>query len=264
MTGSSTKTDHDRQQQHSANVGIDYGNKHFTQADNEFTSWILEQIAAVNPSANTLAEIGAGSCVFASLLGKQLEVDSNVTCFEPVDALLEAALEYENVNATCGGALEFGAHAASNHFDLIYTKDTAHHFAGATLDEIHYGICDKLASGGRYAMVVRTPPNHDSIPVGQIAARKWPLLYTSFDDLVQSMRRVGGWQAVEFTRWEKYVSTSAVECLDGIQRRDTGSAFSALTPEETEATVVELQEQLDGDEWFPFLHEYDVAIFEKT
>ena len=113
-------------------------------------------------------------------------------------------------------------------------------------------------------MVVRTPPNHDSVPVGQIAAKKWASLYTSLDDLIQSMRRVGGWQEIEFTRWEKHVSTSAVEWLDGIQRRDTWSVFSALTPEETEATVVELQEQFDGDELFPFLHQYDVAIFEKT
>ncbi|MBN83407.1 MAG: hypothetical protein CMJ70_25005 [Planctomycetaceae bacterium] len=264
MTERSKKTDPDWQLQHYASVGKDYGNKHFTQADSEFTSWILEQIAAVNRAANTLAEVGAGTCVFASLLGKQLEVDQKVTCYEPVAALLEAASKYENVDATCGGALEFAAHATSNHFDLIYTKDTAHHFAKEALDEIHDGICDKLVSGGRYAMVVRTPPNHDSVPVGKIASKKWPSLYTSLNDLLQSMRRVSGWQEIEFTRWEKYVSTSAVEWLDGIKRRDTWSVFSALTPEETEGTVVELQEQFDGDEWFPFLHQYDVAIFEKA
>ena len=111
MTGRSTKTDHNWQLQHYASVGKDYGNKHFTQADNEFTSWILNQIASVNPSANTLAEIGAGTCVFASLLGKQLDVSTGkVTCYEPVAALLEAAIEYENVDATCGGAIEFAGH----------------------------------------------------------------------------------------------------------------------------------------------------------
>ena len=144
MTVRSTKTDHDWQLQHYVSVGKGYGNKHFTQANNEFTSWILNRIAAVNPSAKTLAEIGAGTCVFVSLFGKQLDVDSKVTCYELVGALLEAAFEYENVDATCGGALEFAAHATSNHFDLIYTRDTAHHFAKETLDEIHHGIFEKL------------------------------------------------------------------------------------------------------------------------
>ena len=108
------------------------------------------------------------------------------------------------------------------------------------------------------------PQNHDSVPVGQIASKKWPSLYTSLDDLIQSIRRVGGWQEIEFTRWEKYISTSAAEWLGGIQRRDTWSIFSALTQEEIEATAAQLQEQFDGDQWFPFLHQYDVAIFEKA
>lgn len=264
MTQRSTKTDHDWQLQHYANVGKDYGNKHFTQADNEFTTWILDQIASVNPTAKSLAEIGAGTCVFASLLGKQLGVDGRVTCYEPVAALLEAALEYENIDATCGGAVEFSHHAPQNHFDLIYTKDTAHHFAKATLDEIHQGICDKLITGGRYAMVVRTPPNHESVPVGEIASKKWPTLYTSVDDLIESIRQVKDWKEIEVTRWQKYVSTPVAQWLGGIQRRDTWSVFSALSPEDTKMTIAELQKQFDGDEWFPFLHQYDVAIFEKT
>ena len=264
MTQRSTETDRDWQLQHYANVGKDYGNKHFTQADNEFTTWILGQIASVNPVAKSLAEIGAGTCVFASLLGKQLGVEEKVTCYEPVPALLEAALEYENVDPTCGGAVEFAEHAPLNCFDLIYTKDTAHHFAKETLNKIHQGICDKLTAGGRYAMVVRTPPNHDSVPVGEIASKKWPTLYTSVDDLIQSLRGVSDWTEIEVTRWEKYVSTSVAEWIEGIHLRDTWSVFSALSPEDTEMTTAELLKQFDGDDWFPFLHQYDVAIFEKA
>ena len=200
-------TAHDWQLQHYANAGEEYGNKHFTQADSEFTAWILGQIASVNPTAKLVAEIGAGTCVFASLLGKKLGAVNAVTCYEPVAALLETAHAYENVAAICGGAIEFAGGAPLDHFELIFTKDTAHHFASETLETIHQGICDRLAVGGRYAMVVRTPPRADVVPVGRIASSKWPSLYTSLEELLRSMRQVRGWKEVKVTRWEKYVST---------------------------------------------------------
>lgn len=264
MPNRSTTTGQDWQLEHYANIGKDYGSKHFTQADSEFTAWILDQIAAVHRSAKTIAEIGAGTCIFASLLGKTLETPVPVTCYEPVAALLEAAAAHDNVTTVCGGAIEFAHHAPADHFDLIFTKDTAHHFARGTLDEIHQGICDKLISGGRYAMVVRTPPRHDAVPVGRSAAAKWPSLYTSLDDLLGSMERISGWTAVEVTRWEKRVSTPVSEWLDGIRSQDTWSVFSALSTAETAATIVELQQQFGDDEWCSFLHQYDVAIFEKS
>ncbi|MCG8651056.1 MAG: class I SAM-dependent methyltransferase [Pirellulales bacterium] len=263
MTKRANTIDRDWQLQHYASAGRDYGNKHFTQADSEFTAWILDQIAAVNPAAKSIAEIGAGTCIFASLLGKKLGAVEAVTCYEPVAALLEGAAEHDNIEATCGSAVDFARDAPDDHFELIFTKDTAHHFASDTLDEIHGGICDKLVSGGRYAMVVRTPPQYDVVPVGQIAATKWPSLYTSLDDLLQAMRRESCWKEIDVLRWEKYVSTPAGEWLDGIRSRDTWSVFSAMTTDETEATITELKELFDGEEWFEFLHQYDVAIFEK-
>ncbi|TWT94673.1 class I SAM-dependent methyltransferase [Stieleria varia] len=264
MTKIPVSTDHDWQLQHYADVGKDYGSKHFTQADNDFTTWILSRIAAIHPSAQRIAEIGAGTCIFASLLGKKLSASEPVVCYEPVASLLEAALEHDNIDATCSSAIEFAQYAPNGHFDLIYTKDTAHHFASETLTEIHQGICDSLAPGGRYAMVVRTPPDHDCVPVGRLAANKWHSLYTSADELLRSMREVSHWREVEITRWQKYVSTPVSEWLDGIRDRDTWSVFSALDADEITRTVDELTEQFDGDQWFPFLHQYDVAIFEKA
>lgn len=259
-----SKADRDWQLQHYAAVGKEYGNKHFTQAECEFTDWILGKIAAVNPTARSIAEIGAGTCIFSSLLGKRLRTDKPVTCYEPVAPLLEAAAEFDNVEVTCGDAIEFGRSAAAECFDLVFTKDTAHHFASETLDEIHAGIFEKLVSGGYYVMVVRVPPRGDVVPVGDIAASKWAGLYTSFDELLDSLRRVHCCQIVETDRWEKYVGTPVSEWLDGIRRRDTWSVFSALTGREIEETVRQLEAQFDGDERFPFLHQYDICITKKT
>lgn len=258
-----SKAKRDWQLQHYAAVGKDYGNKHFTRAESEFTDWVLGKIAAVNPQAKSIAEIGAGTCVFSSLLGRMLHTGNPVTCYEPVAELLEAASAYDNVEVTCGDAIEFSHRASPECYDLIFTKDTAHHFSLESLDEIHAGICDKLLPGGYYVMVVRTPPQDNAVPVGKIAAAKWPNLYTSLDELMASLQRVNHLQHVETDRWEKHVTTPITEWLEGIRRRDTWSVFSALTPNEIEETIRDLQVQFDGDKQFPFLHQYDVAVFTK-
>lgn len=249
---------------HYANAGKSYGSKHFTQADGEFTEWILDCIAARHREAREVAEIGAGTCIFASLLGKKLNLDQKVTCFEPVSELLETAVDYENVKAVRGGADEFAEYATNDTFDLIYTKDTSHHFATDTLDQVHQGICDKLTKGGRYLMVVRTPPRHDLVPVGTIASQKWSSLYTPLDKLMKSMRHVSGWTELEFTRWEKIVDTPVDEWCEGVRARDTWSVFSALDDSEIDQTLEELKSRFAEKDSFGFLHQYDVALFEKN
>lgn len=251
------------QHQHYANVGKDYGSKHFTRADSEFTDWVLDSIAGCAPQARQVAEIGAGTCIFASLLGKRLGLDQKVTCYEPVSQLLEGAIEFDNVKAVCGSADAFARHASDETFDLIYTKDTAHHFPEELLAEIHQGFCGKLAPGGRYLMVVRTPPHHEQIPVGMIASQKWPTLYTPLDRLMESLRAIDGWKEIESTRWEKAVDTPVEEWIDGVRSRDTWSVFSALSEDELQRTVAELNDRFAGQQTFPFLHQYDVALFEK-
>lgn len=249
---------------HYARIGKAYGEKHFTRADSEFTNWILGQIAAVQPSAQAIAEIGAGTCIFASLLGKKLRCTQPVLCFEPVAALLEGAAAFENVESVCGGGVDFARQAPSDSYDLVYTKDTAHHFSSETLHEIHEGICDKLVPGGRYAMVVRTPPHPDQVPVGQIAAEKWGTLYTGVSELLESMNGVEDWKQIEVCRWEREVMTPAAEWIDGISKRDTWSIFSALSPQDAQSTVEELKERFEENSHFPFLHQYDVAVFQKS
>jgi len=262
MTGKAKLQDPNWQLRHYANVGKEYGAKHFTKADSEFTAWILESIASVKPDAEKIAEIGAGTCIFSSLLGRQMQLKQKVTCFEPVAELLDSH-GFENVEAHCGGAAEFAERAPSNTYDLIFTKDTAHHFDRRTLDSIHFGFCQKLKPGGRYLMVVRTPPDNAQVPVGSIASSRWPNLYTSLDDLLHAMRNVSKWREVFVIRWEKEVQTPVDEWIDGVRNQDTWSVFSALKTDEIGDTVRELTDQLSGADDFDFLHQYDVAVFEK-
>ena len=263
MTDNAKSGEADWQLQHYANVGKAYGDKHFTNAESVYTKWILDQIASTHPTAQALAEVGAGTCVFASLLGKQMAAQSKVVCYEPVKELLEGATEFENVDAHCGGAIEFARDAPVEQFDLIFTKDTAHHFAAGALAEIHNGFRAKLKSGGRYAMVVRVPPDNEIVPVGRIASKKWTSLYTPLGQLLSSMRAVKGWKEVELTRWEQSVETSVREWIDGVMDQDTWSVFSALRPDEITTTVLELEARFAGATEFDFLHQYDVAIYEK-
>ena len=254
----------DWQLQHYATVGKAYGSKHFTQAESAYTTWILNQIASVHPSARTVAEVGAGTCVFASLLGKRMYLDTNVVCYEPVKELLECAAEFDNVQAQCGGAIEFARDALDETFDLIFTKDTAHHFAADSLGEIHNGLCRKLKSGGRYLMVVRTPPDNEIVPVGHVASSRWAHLYTSLGQLLTAMRGVSDWKEVQLTRWEKAVETPVEDWIDGVKNQDTWSVFSALTTEKIVETVRELEDRFGSAQSFAFVHQYDVAVFEKV
>ncbi len=251
------------QLRHYARIGAAYGDKHFTRADSDYTNWVLGEIADVQPGARTIAEIGAGTCVFASLLGHRMRLEAPVVCYEPVAELLEGAAGFANVHAVHGGAAEFARRAPDDAFDLVYTKDTAHHFAADSLTGVHRGLCAKLKPGGRYLMVVRTPPDPALVPVGRDAGRRWPDLYTSLGDLLASMRKVPEWREVAVTRWERAVPTSAREWIDGVRERDTWSVFSALDPDEIAATVDELEARFDGAAAFDFLHQYDVAVFEK-
>jgi len=248
---------------HYAAVGSRYGSKHFTSADGEFTSWILEQIETVMPQASRIAEIGAGTCVFASLLGQRLNVPESVTCFEPVSEILEGAAAFENVSPHVGGAAEFAAQTDDDYFDFIFTKDVAHHFEREALDDIHLGIHRKLASGGRYLMVARTPPDSGVVPVGEIAARKWPELYTPLKALLASLRSIDGWRDIMVTRWEKSVTTAVADWLEGVRQQDTWSVFSALDEAEINETLAELETRFGETEHFSFPHQYDVAICEK-
>ena len=249
---------------HYANAGKAYGAKHFTKSDGEFTEWILASIQARQPQARKVAEIGAGTCVFASLLGRKLNLEQKVTCVEPVAELLELGVDYGNVKTVHCGAEEFAKYVPNDRFDLIYTKDTSHHFLADSLDQIHQGICDRLNDGGRYLMVVRTPPHHDQVPVGSPASEKWNLLYTPLDKLIESMRNVAGWKELEFTRWEKTVSTPVNEWVEGVRSRDTWSVFSVLNDSQIHQTLEELNTKFDGQDHFDFLHQYDVVLFEKN
>lgn len=263
MTDETTTDETDWQRKHYANIGKAYGKKHFTDAESGYTQWILNQIASTHPAAKSIAEVGAGTCVFASLLGKKMQTPTSVVCYEPVKELLEGAAEFDNVEAHCGGAIEFARDAPDESFDLIFTKDTAHHFASDTLAAIHEGFCAKLKPGGRYSMVVRTPPDNEVVPVGRIASEKWPSLYAPLGQLVSTMRNVKGWIEVNSTRWEQPVETSVKEWIDGVMNQDTWSVFSALSEDEINTTVQELESRFADAAEFAFLHQYDVAVFEK-
>jgi SAM-dependent methyltransferase len=245
----------DWQLQHYASVGNKYGDQHFTQADSPYTRWILEMIASVSPNAGVIAEVGAGTCIFSSLLGKKMQLKTDVVCYEPVRELLDVSAAFDNVEAVCGDAVDFARSPRGETFDLVFTKDAAHHFSADTLDEVHDGICAKLKAGGRYLMVVRTPPRRKSVPVGSIARARWEQIYTPLSDLLVSMRRVSAWNEIQVTRWERAVDTSVREWLDGIRRRDSWSVFSALGAEEIAATVRELEEQFEGVESFAFVNQ---------
>ncbi len=253
----------DWQLKHYANVGKAYGEKHFTQAESSYTKWILEQIASVCPNARTVAEVGAGTCVFASHLAKKMGLEDKVACYEPVEELLEGATGFDNIHPVCGGAVEFAGEAPDNSFDLIFTKDTAHHFDPPKLDEVHRGFCRKLRPGGRYLMVVRTPPKNEYVPVGRIASARWMSLYSPLNALMASMRNVPHWKEIQVTRWEKAIPTSVKDWIDGVRNQDTWSVFSALSSEEIKATVRELEERFGCASTFDFLHQYDVAVFER-
>lgn len=248
---------------HYAAAGKSYGDHHFTQADSRYARWILDQIESVRPEAETLAEIGAGTCVFASLLGERLPLKSDVVCYEPVGELLEGAAEFDNVEAVNGDAAEFARSDLDGTFDLIFTKDTAHHFPEESLDTIHRGICKKLRPGGRYLMVVRTPPNAPSVPVGDIARAKWQRLYTPLSALLRSLRGVAGWREVQVDRWQLSVETRVDDWLEGIRNQNAWSIFSALDSQEIAATVDELNSRFNGRKLFDFLHQYNVAVFER-
>ena len=263
MTEEAGRGPRDWQLGHYARIGRAYGDKHFTRADGEYTSWVLGRIAAVKPEARTIAEVGAGTCVFASRLGSRMGLEAPVVCYEPVAELLEAAAGFANVHAVCGGAAEFARGAPDDAFDLVYTKDTAHHFPVDSLTGVHRGLCAKLKPGGRYLMVVRTPPDPALVPVGRVAGERWRALYTSLDELLAAMRAVREWREVAVTRWEKAVPTPVREWIDGVRGRDTWSVFSALDSGEIAATVDELEARFAGAATFDFLHRYDVAVFEK-
>lgn len=254
----------DWQHQHYKSVGSAYGDKHFTRADGPYTAWILQQIASVQPNARTIAELGAGTCVFASLLGEKMRVRSNVVCYEPVRELLAASSDYDNIEAVVGDAVDFADSDRDGAFDLVFTKDTAHHFPVDSLDQIHTGICRKLEPGGRYLMVVRSPPHDESVPVGSIARDRWEQVYTRLSRLLASLRGVPGWKEIEVTQWQLAVETDVGEWIDGVANRDTWSIFSALDDAEIAATIAELKAHFAGTESFDFLHQYDVAVFEKN
>ncbi len=254
----------DWQRTHYASAGRKYGDKHFTTPDGPYTRWIVDKIAAICPDAETVAEVGAGTCVFASLLGKKMQLDTDVVCYEPVEELLEGAAGFDNIDPICGSAVDFARSQLDESFDFVFTKDTAHHFRPDTLDEIHSGICANLRPGGRYLMVVRAPPRGDAVPVGRIAKAMWEGVYTSCSDLLASMRDIPEWREIRVTQWQCKVETSVREWIDGVRNQDTWSIFSALDATGIEHTVRELEAQFDGAETFEFLHRYDVAIFEKS
>lgn len=104
----------DWQLQHYASVGNKYGDQHFTRADSPYTRWILEKIASVSPNAEVIAEVGAGTCVFSSLLGKKMHLKTDVVCYEPVRELLKVSAAFDNVEAVCGDSVDLpGAHATT-------------------------------------------------------------------------------------------------------------------------------------------------------
>lgn len=264
MTQTGIRDYADWQLRHYASAGKKYGEHHFTQADSPYTRWILAKIAAVSPNARAIAEVGAGTCVFSSLLGRKMRLETDVVCYEPVQELLAASADFENVEAVWGDALDFARAPYDETFDLVFTKDTAHHFQPDTLDDVHTGICRKLKPGGRYLMVVRTPPRGCSVPVGRIARARWREVYTPLSDLLASMRRVSAWTEIEVDQWQLSVETDVRDWIDGVRNQDSWSIFSALDAEEIADTVEELEAQFDGVEAFDFLHQYDIAVFERT
>lgn len=66
----------DRRKEHDASAGRKYGDTHVTRTGGPCTRRIVERIASVCPDAETTAEVGAGACMFASLLRRKLQLAS--------------------------------------------------------------------------------------------------------------------------------------------------------------------------------------------
>ena len=97
-------------------------------------------------SASRLADLGAGSGSFASLLSSRAGLTNPVTCVEPSQEMIDLGIDIQTSNAwilspVCQGAEEWAsADQGNGQFDRVLIKYAVHHFDRKRMVETFEGI----------------------------------------------------------------------------------------------------------------------------
>ena len=92
-------------------------------------------------SASRLADLGAGSGSFASLLSTRAGLTSLVTCVEPSQEMLDLGSNLPGLSPVCQGAEDWAsADQGNGQFDRVLIKYAVHHFDRKRMLETFEGI----------------------------------------------------------------------------------------------------------------------------
>ena len=223
----------------------------------------VEKYLGLN-SASRLADLGAGSGSFASLLSTRAGLTKPVTCVEPSQEMLDLGADLPGLSPVCQGAEDWAsADQGHGEFDRVLIKYAVHHFDRKRMLETFKGIrCvtlkvvqsemlpnfrQKLAADGLVLIVRGKADNilNDAVPdaikvMNQEEHRSLP------STSVVTMLEQAGFKEVEHHVHGLPVKWSKKKWFEGFRRRDI-SSFSHLSDEQIEEAVLEVDVKIPGD-----------------
>jgi len=208
---------------------------------------MVEKFLDLN-SASRLADLGAGSGSFASLLSTRAGLTNPVTCVEPSQEMLDLGADLPGLSPVCQGAEDWAsADRGNGQFDRVLIKYAVHHFDRKRMVETFEGIRRKLAADGLVLIVRGQADNilNDAFPdaIRKIKQEENKALPSTS---IVTMLEQAGFKEVKLHVVGLPVEWSKEKWFEGFRRRDT-SSFSHLSDEQIEEAVLEVDAKIPGD-----------------
>jgi ubiquinone/menaquinone biosynthesis C-methylase UbiE len=190
-----------------------------------------------------LADVGGGTGNFTVALAQAAGLTSPVLCVDNSADMLAVAATRPGLVPICQDALSFAQRTPlpGEALDRVLLKEIVHHLPVADLPALYKGLGRQLAPGGLLLTVTR--PQEVDYPLFEAARRVWRANQPAAEVFESACTAAG----LSVVRSEAvYTATLPKERWFAMVRSRFWSTFSAMTDEELEAGIQELEAQHAG------------------
>jgi len=185
-----------------------------------------------------LVDLGAGTCKTAGYLSEMANLKSPVLCVEPVQEMLDVALDNKvsNIETLCATAEDFAVRDI--HYDKILIKGTVHHFPVNNLELIFGGIFKQLNKNG-VLLIEKTHENSSTGPFFKKGMATHVKKLGGLSDLLVETLTSIGFKTERATMDQKVVKTKE-EAMNYVRNRSV-SSWEAFSDKEIEEEVKNIE-----------------------
>ena len=207
----------------------------------DYRGWMLKKLLNhLNMQADSrFADLGGGTGIFTHLLSQAVPLESEAICVDPSGAMLLNAEQYSGIQTRCASAEAFIDSGVQ--LDRVLIKESIHHIRNRERFWKKMRSC--LRPNGRVLVVTRP-----SLPEFPLFSRAMTAFSESQPELDILLGEIAASGLGAVTSREEYRVEIPKDRWDAMLRARFMSNLAGFTSDEIEKGILEIDDQLDGDQ----------------